>query len=125
MKARLAVRAKVGGSGLLLLVTGAYHASGSRALGAELAASSLSAELTAALGALWLFFSWHLLVIGLGAVMAALSGAGWLRPVLLFGGAVTIGDFLWVLSLAGWFPGTVLLLLAGFGLLVGGYAWRH
>ncbi len=119
------LRAKVAGSGLLLLVTAALHASGYRQLGARLASASVPPELAEALTGTWLFFSWHLLVLGVAALWAAISGAGWLRPVLLFCGVVAIGDFLWVLSVAGWFPGTVLLLLAGLGLLVGGYLWRQ
>lgn len=118
------LRLKVAGSGALLLATAAYHAFGYRQFGGRLASYSVPSELVAAAGALWLFFSWHLAVIGLAALAAAVSGAGWLRPVVLFCGVVAMGDFLWVLSLAGWFPGTVLLLLAALGLLVGGYMWR-
>lgn len=116
-------RIKIGGVGGLLLVTAIYHASGYRGVSSRLVSSSLSSELATILGGLWLFFSWHLLVVGLAVVWAAVSGAARWRPVLLFLGLVAIGDFLWVLRMAGWFPGTVLLLLAGLGLLVGGSMW--
>lgn len=118
------LRAKVAGSGALLLVTAAYHATGYRSIAGQLDGSALPPELAAALGGLWLFFSWHLAAVGLAALGAAVSGSPWLRPVVLFCGLVALVDLLWVLGLAGWFPGTLLLLLAALGLLVGGFLWR-
>ncbi len=118
------LRAKVAGSGMLLLVTAGYHATGYRGIAGQLAASGLPPELAAGLGGLWLFFSWHLAAVGLAALGAAVGGKAWLRPVILFCGLVALVDFLWVLSFAGWFPGTLLLLLAALGLLIGGSLWR-
>ncbi|MDX1501000.1 MAG: hypothetical protein R3325_01470, partial [Thermoanaerobaculia bacterium] len=85
------VRAKVAGSGALLLIIAAYHGSGYSRV-AE-AAASLPENLAAMTGGLWLFFSWHLTVLGVAALLTAVVGRVWARPVLLFCAFVTAGDF--------------------------------
>lgn len=117
------VRAKVAGSGVLLLATAALHGTGYPTIASKIAGSSLPAELVTVMGGLWVFFSWHLAVVGIAAIFAAVAGSVWLRPALFFCGAVALIDFLFVFRLTGWFPGTVLMLLAALGLLVGAYLW--
>ncbi len=119
------IRAKVGGSGGLLLATAALHASGYRGVMSHLESGSLPAELVTVMGGLWIFFSWHLAALGVAALLAAISGAACLRPAILFCGGVALLDFLFVFRLTGWFPGTILMLLAALGLLVGGYLWKR
>ena len=116
------LRAKVAGSGALLLIAAGLH-------GADLqrvteAVAALPPDLAAMTRGLWLFFSWHLAVLGLAALAGAGSGWPMLRSVLFFCGLVAAGDFLWVFALTGWGVDTVLMLLAALGLLVGGAFWR-
>ncbi len=119
------VRAKVAGSGVLLLATAALHGTGYRSVASHFEDASLPAELVTVMGGLWIFFSWHLAVVGVAALLAALSGAAWLRPAVLFCGVVALLDFLFVFRLTGWFPGTILMLLAALGLLVGAWLWKR
>lgn len=110
--------------GILLLIIAVYHGSGVQWFDSMLSSSSLSPDLVRALNGLWLFFSWHMLVLCVPPIWAAAVGRSWFRPVLLFCGAVTLGDFIWVLWLAGWFPGTVILVVAALCLLTSGYFWE-
>ncbi len=118
------IRAKVGGAGGLLLATAALHATGYRSVMSHVEGGSLPPELVAVVGGLWMFFSWHLFAVGVAAVLAAIVGSTWLRPAILFCAVVTLIDFWLLFRVTGWFPGTILILLAGLGLLVGGWYWK-
>ena len=105
--------------GFLLLVTAAYHGSGILEIASELEALSLPEPLVKALSGLWIFFSWHLVVVAAAALLVSFRAPGWARWPLLFCGVVAFGDFLLVLKVSGWFAGTLLLSVAAACLLVG------
>jgi len=110
----------VAAGAVVLLATAAFHASGHGDVARQAAASSLEPFLAAALPTLWLFFSWHLAAVALGVVASLFAAAATTRAVALGCGFVAAVDFLWVLSLAGFFAGTALLVLASLLLLAGG-----
>ncbi len=112
-------------AGALLVTTAIYHGSGFDGLASMLRTSSLEPQFVPAISGLWLFFSWHLLVLSAPPIWAAVTGRPWYRPVLLFCGVVALGDFSAVLWAAGWFPGTVILLVIVFCFLVSGYFWER
>lgn len=95
---------------LLLLIVAYYHSTGHAAIVSAVNASNMDAFFIAAAPALWMFFSWHLAVMALALSWGAVSNAIWLRAACIFVALVSIGDFFFVFSLAGWFPGTYLLL---------------
>ena len=64
-----------------------------------------------ALPLLWLFFSWHLVAIAVPLLLAAVTNPRWFFPVSIFCGLVAMGDFFWGYQVAGWFPGSFILLL--------------
>lgn len=103
------VRILSGLCGILLLVTAYYHSTGFEGVNSALASSGLSGFYAEALSMQWLFFSWHLAALSVPLIWAALSNPGWFFPATIFCLAVTFGDFLWVFSVAGWFPGTYIL----------------
>jgi len=102
-------RILAGVSGLLLLATAYLHSTGTSMVRSALAGAELSEFLTRALPTIWFVFSWHLVVVAVPLLVAAFLGTRWLLPVTVFCGAVTLGDFFWVFSVARWFPGTFLL----------------
>jgi hypothetical protein len=104
-------RILVGVSGLLLLVTAYYHSTGLPDLEKAIAAASLPEFFSAAIPVQWLFFSWHLTVLSVPLIWSALFNSGWLLTASVVCGLVLLGDFFWVFSATGWFPGTVVLLL--------------
>jgi hypothetical protein len=95
--------------GVLLLIVAYLHSLGFEDLNATLASSGVSGFFAEALPMQWLFFSWHLSVIAVLLIWVALSSPKWSLPAAIFCTAITFGDFLWVFSVAGWFPGTMIL----------------
>lgn len=102
-------RILAGIGGLLLLATAYLHSTGTSMVRNALTVAELSEFLTRALPAIWMVFSWHLVVMSVPLLAAAFVRAHWLLPVTVFCGVVAFGDFLWVFSVAQWFPGTYLL----------------
>lgn len=99
-------------SSVLLLIVAYLHTLGLPGVRKALAEGQIEGFFGAALPVIWLFFSWHLLVMAVLLLWAALTRPIWFLPAMIFAGAVTLGDFLWVYSVAGWFPGTIGLALA-------------
>lgn len=102
-------RALSGICGLLLLGTAYLHYAGLEDLNATLVSAGISGFFAEALPVLWLFLSWHLVALSVPLIWAAVSNPTWFLPAVVFCTAVTVGDFLWVYSVAGWFPGTIIL----------------
>ncbi|MDJ0656138.1 MAG: hypothetical protein QNJ40_18390 [Xanthomonadales bacterium] len=69
----------------------------------------MSAFFAQALPVIWLFFSWHLIVLSIPLLWASIAKPAWFLQAAFFCGLVALGDFFWVYSVTGWFPGTVLL----------------
>jgi hypothetical protein len=108
----------------ILVATAAFHATGYSSVARQVASSSLSPFFKRALPPIWLFFSWHLVAIALAVSAASFSRlAAVARPILLAAAVVVAVDFLWVLSIAGLFAGTILLLTASACLFAAG--WLH
>lgn len=103
-------RALVGLGGLLLLATAYLHSTGLEPLEQALSTAALPEFFADAIPVQWLFFSWHLLVLAAVLLTAAAAHPRWYLPAVAFCGLVTLGDFFWVFHVAGWFPGTVVLL---------------
>lgn len=121
MKRRARVLVAV--AALILLATAAFHGSGHGDVSAAIAASSASAFLQGVVPGLWLFFSWHLVAIGLGALAVAMRGGRSMKPLLWFVTVVTLVDTLWLLKVAGVFAGTGLLALSALCLAAGAAQW--
>ena len=117
-------RRLIGAAGLVLIFTAALHGSGTAGVSTAIAESSASDFLKETVPGLWLFFSWHLVAIGLGALVAAMNGNREMRPLVWFITGVSLVDMLWLLRVAGLFVGTGLLALAAL-LLVAGVAQRE
>lgn len=115
--------AAIGGG--ILVATALYHGLGYPQFSSGLMSSSLESSLARALASLWLFFSWHLFVVGVPPVWASARAAAQARPVLVFCGVVALGDFVWVLAVAGFFLGTALLFLAALCLLASAALWHQ
>lgn len=118
-------RALAGVAALVLFATAAFHGSGYSGVSESIAASSASSGLKEIVPGLWLFFSWHLSALGLGALWATLRGSSTMRALVWFGAAVVAVDTLFVLKLAGFFAGTVLLALATACLVVAAVQWER
>lgn len=114
-------RVLAGIGGAILIVTAVFHGMGFMSVKSILAQSAINPEWATALSGLWVFVSWHWLVIAAPPVWFAIRKSSFNRFVLAFCGVVAFGDFLWVFIPAGFFAGTALLLLASLCLLVS--AW--
>jgi len=114
-------RVLAGIGGAILLITAVFHGTGLLSVKSVLAQSSIDPEWASVLSGLWVFVSWHWLVIAAPSVWFAIRNSGNGRSMLFFCGIVAFGDFWWVLTLAGFFAGTALLLLASLCLLAGGW----
>ena len=102
-------RALIALAAVTLLVTAAIHATGYRAVAAAVSTSAVSPFFRHVLPGVWLFFSWHLVALGLGLVLVAFVGSAQMKPLLWFISVVVLVDTLFVLAIAGVFPGTILL----------------
>ena len=105
-----AARVLAGISGLLLLATAYLHSTGTSTVRDGLGEAEISEFLKQTLPTAWMVFSWHLAVVAVPLRLGSIRSSRWLFPVTVFCGAVTLGDFFWVFSAAGWFPGTYLLI---------------
>lgn len=104
-------RALAGLSGLLLLVDAYLHSTGTAAVREALTGDQVPEFFAHALPIIWLFFSWHLVAMAAPLLWASITNPSWFLPATFFCGLVALGDFFWVYSAAGWFPGTVVLFL--------------
>jgi len=103
---------------MLLVATAYYHSTGLAGLEDALSNTSLPIFLVEGIPVLWLFFSWHLFVVAVPLLWLAVRLPNWSVPVALFCGVVVLGDFLWVFSVAGWFPGTIVLAVIAVSILL-------
>ena len=115
---RIIARALAGMSGLLLLADAYLHSTGTADVRAALEGAQLSDFFGHALPIVWLFFSWHLAVVAVPMLWASLTNPSWFLPAAVFCGAVALGDFFWVYSAAGWFPGSLILAAVAVALAV-------
>jgi hypothetical protein len=113
-------RLLVGLASIVLLATAAFHATGHALVAREVAASGMAPFVKNTLPLLWLFFSWHLVAVALGAIAALLAQPATTKPVAIACSLVVAVDFGWVVSIAGLFAGSALLLVAAMLLLAGG-----
>ncbi|HET7691674.1 MAG TPA: hypothetical protein VFM44_01160 [Gemmatimonadota bacterium] len=97
---------------IVLLATAIFHATGYTDLDRAVDASDLSPFFRRALPRIWLFFSWHLIAVAGALGWASLSGSRSGRPLLTFAAILICADALFVLWVAGFFAGTVLLFAA-------------
>jgi len=103
---------------LILVATSALHASGSAGVNRALARSNLSAMLVHGFQGLWLQFSVHLVLVAL--VLWLVTRGAPSRAVVLGCGLIPLADTLQVWSIAGIFPGTIMLAAAAVLVLAGG-----
>ena len=103
-------RILAGISGLLLLATAYLHSTGTSMVRNALSGQEISEFLMQALPTIWMVFSWHLAVMAVPLLVTAFLKTRWLFVITIFCGTVALGDFFWVFSAAGWFPGTYLLI---------------
>lgn len=115
---QVVARVLAGISAVLLLVNSYHHSTGIESLSDVLASSDVPDFFVAALSAQWLFFSWHLAAISVPLLWAALSNPSWFLAATIFCCAVSLGDFFWVYSVAGWFSGSFILLAVVLALVV-------
>jgi len=105
---------------IVLLATAAFHATGYGFVAREITSSSVAPFVKSAVPTLWLFLSWHLVAVALAVLAGLLAAQPTTRGVLLGCSLVTLIDFGWVFSIAGFFAGSALLLFAALCLLAGG-----
>ena len=108
----IAARVLTAISAVILLAVSALHMTGSTMVVTAVEGASFSEFLTGALPVVWWHFSWHLFLIALPLLWAALKTPSWFLSATLFICIIVITDFLWVFSIAGWFPGTIMLAMA-------------
>ncbi|MGJ8662102.1 MAG: hypothetical protein ACSHWU_00565 [Marinicella sp.] len=103
-------RGLAGVGGLLLLMTAYYHSTGLTPLQDALAKTQLPTFFVQVVPVQWMFFAWHLTALAIPLLWASARNPYWFLPAVIFCGVVVLGDFIWVYSATGWFPGTVVLL---------------
>ncbi|MFQ5350559.1 MAG: hypothetical protein ACE5EG_08975, partial [Thermoanaerobaculia bacterium] len=96
-----APRILAGVASVLLVATGSFHATGYGAVVEIVSDPAFGPFFSRALPGTWIFFSWHLLALALGAVWAAARGAAGARTLLAFIALVAAVDTLSVGAGAG------------------------
>jgi len=105
-------------AGFVLLATAALHATGYPSVSSAIVASGAKTFLVAAVRALWLMFSVHLVVLGIVLVLASgVPGAG---RVVLACAVIPAADTALLFRFAGLFVGTCALAGVTVLLVVGG-----
>ena len=118
-------RALAGLASLLLAATGLFHATGYRGVVEAVADQALGPFYSRALPGVWIFFSWHLIALALGAAWMAARGAAAARPLLVFLALVAMVDTVFVASAAGpLFAGTLILAAAALALAIAALRWH-
>lgn len=116
-------RVLAGIAALLMLATAYFHSTGLPELQSVVEDVGIEGFFAAAIPMQWLFFTWHLSILSVPVLWASIANPAWLSPAAIFIAMIMLGDFFWVFSLAGWFPGTVVLICV-VGLLSIASAWR-
>jgi len=116
-------RALVRVAAVILVATAALHASGSAGVNRALSRSDLSPMLVRGFQGLWLQFSVHLVLVAL--VLWLVTRGAPSRVVVLGCGLIPLADTVQVWSIAGIFPGTIMLAAAAALVLAGGALLRE
>lgn len=103
---------------VILVGTAAFHATGYTSVSTAIQASGAKPFLVAAVSALWLMFSAHLIILSIVVILA--SRVQRARPVLLACAGIPAVDTVLLFHFAGLFVGTVALAAAAILLVVGG-----
>lgn len=85
-------------------------------------ASNLAANLKPALRAVFLIVGWHWAVLAVIAAVAAFTRARVRKAVVLICGLAILVDGAVMVSLLGWFVGTIMILVSALLILCGGFA---
>ena len=101
-----------------MLADAYLHSTGTSEVRQALSGADVPAFFAEALPTIWLFFSWHLVVVAIPLLWASVRNPPWFLQASIFCGFVALVDFFWVYSVAGWFPGTLVLLLVVAGLMI-------
>jgi hypothetical protein len=111
------------GAGVLLVVTAAFHAAGYTSVSGTMLASGLNPSLVAAVRALWLMFSVHLVILAIVVILAGnVSGA---RRIVLACALIPAADTAILLRFVGLFVGAFGLAAATVLLVLGGLLWTR
>jgi len=106
------------GAGILLVATAAIHAAGYPSVSSTMLASGVNPSLVAALRALWLMFSVHLVLLAIVVILASNVSGG--RRIVLACALIPAADAALLLRFVGLFVGTFGLAAATVLLVVGG-----
>lgn len=96
---------------MVLLSIAVFHATGTPLVSRALTRANVTPFVRDAMPKLWLFFSWHLIALALAALGSTRTPPATTRLILTGAALVAIVDVGWVVSVAGIFAGSVLLLL--------------
>lgn len=111
----------IGVAAVLLVATAAVHAAGYPSVSATILASGLDPSLVAAVKALWLMFSVHLVLLAVVVTLAASVSGG--RRIVLACALIPAADTAVLLRFVGWFVGSFSLAAATVLLVLGGLLW--
>jgi hypothetical protein len=101
-----------GAAGIIMIAMAALHAIGYKPLAEQLGSSGIQSAWLGGVKGLWLVFSFHLVILGVLFVAAALA-PGWIsKPILIIAGLAPAVDTVVLLVFVGIFVGTVSLGLA-------------
>jgi hypothetical protein len=103
---------------VILVATSALHATGSAGVNQAISRSDLAPMLVRGFQGLWLQFSVHLVLVAL--VLWLVTRGAPSRVVVLGCGLIPLADTIQVWSIAGIFPGTLMLAAAAALVLAGG-----
>ena len=109
------------GAGVLLVATAAVHAAGYPSISRIILASAVDPSLVAAVRALWLMFSVHLVILAVVVILARRVSGG--RRIVLACALIPAADTALLLRFAGWFVGSFGLAAATVLLVLGGLLW--
>ena len=112
----------IAGAGTLLVATAAVHAAGYPSVSTTVLTSGLSPPLIAAVRALWLMFSVHLVLLAIVVILAGGVPGG--RRIVLACALIPAADTVLLLRFVGVFVGAVSLAAATALLVLGGLLWK-
>ena len=110
-------------AGILLVATAAFHGAGYPSVSSVILASGLDPSLVAALRALWLMFSVHLVILAVVVILARRVSGG--RRIVLACALIPAADTALLLRFVGVFEGTLGLGAATVLLVLGGLLWTR
>ena len=111
------------GAGVLLVATAAVHAAGYPSISRIILASAVDPSLVAAVRALWLMFSAHLVILAVVVILARRVSGG--RRIVLACALIPAADTALLLRFVGVFEGTLGLGAATVLLVLGGLLWTR